>query len=321
MIEKKNLSKAEKHLNSFGYKNIIFKKINYGINSSSWKVLSEKKKFFLKFYLNSNNDKRDRIGAELKFIELLEEGGFRNFPKIILTNKKDNWTLFEWLEGTKVSRPNLKDYEALIFFLKNIQILKSFKKAKYIGYASEACFNLIDHKNLIIKRLENIIKFSSGEEKTWLKIEVLESIKKCEKNFEKYFSLSSSNLPYKAEKILSPSDVGFHNILKIKDNFYYHDFEYAGWDDPYKLIVDILIQPENVLNRDISMKVFKSFESALNLNANFEFFKIYLILYRAKWVSIISKKIIQRELNSSDKKYLNQKSFDYFNLVGKIWKI
>ncbi len=321
MIEKKNLSKAEKHLNSFGYKNIIFKKINYGINSSSWKVLSEKKKFFLKFYLNSNNDKRDRIGAELKFIELLEEGGFRNFPKVILTNKKDNWTLFEWLEGTKVSRPTLKDYEALIFFLKNIQNLKSFEKAKYIGYASEACFDLIDHKNLIIKRLENIIKFSSGEEKTWLKIEVLESIKKCEKTFEKYFSLSSTNSFYKGVKILSPSDIGFHNILKIKDKYYFHDFEYAGWDDPYKLIVDILIQPENVLNKDISMKVFKSLESCFKINNNFEFLKVYLILYRAKWVSIISKKIIERDLNPLEKKSLIQKSFEYFNLVGEIWKI
>ena len=249
MIEKKLLSKAEKHLNTFGYKNIIFKKINHGINSSSWKVLSEKKKFFLKFYLDSNNDKRDRIGAELRFIELLEEGRFKNFPKIILINKKDNWTLFEWLEGTKVSRPTFQDYKSLIFFLKKPQNLKSFEKAKDIGYASEACFNLIDHKNLIIKRLENIIKFTSGEEKKWLKIEVLESINEIEKNFGKYFSLSSSKSSYKAKKILSPSDIGFHNILKIKNKFYFHDFEYAGWDDPYKLIVDILIQPENVLNK------------------------------------------------------------------------
>lgn len=321
MIEKKELDKAEKHLNSFGYKNIIFKKINYGINSSSWKVLTKKNKFFLKFYLKANNDKRDRLGTEFKFIELLAEGGLENFPKIILTNRKDNWTLFEWLEGNKVSRPTLKDYEALILFVKSLQILKSFEKAKYIGDASEACFNLIDHQRLIITRLENIIKFTSGEEKKWLKIEVLESIKKCEKTFEKYFSLSSSNSSYKGVKILSPSDIGFHNILKIKDKLYFHDFEYAGWDDPYKLIVDILIQPENVLNKNISLKVYKLIESSLNLNTNFELLKIYLILYRAKWVSIILKKIIHKDINSLAKKSLNQKIFDYFNLVGKIWEI
>ena len=64
MIDKKDLTKAEKYLNGFGYKNLIFEKVKYGINSSSWKVSSENQKFFLKFYIKSNNDKRDRIGAE-----------------------------------------------------------------------------------------------------------------------------------------------------------------------------------------------------------------------------------------------------------------
>ena len=130
MIEKKDLIKAEKHLNSFGYKNLNFKKVEYGINSSSWEVTSENKKFFLKFYKKSNNEKRDRIVSESRFTMLLKEGGFKNFPNILLTNEKDNWNLFEWLNGEKVVKPNQKDFEELTLFLKKIQNLRNLQNSK-----------------------------------------------------------------------------------------------------------------------------------------------------------------------------------------------
>ena len=51
-------------------------------------------------------------------------------------------------------------------------------------------------------------------------------------------------LPLK-DRILSQSDVGFHNIICKKNKLYFIDFEYAGWDDPGKLFCDLLIQPDH----------------------------------------------------------------------------
>ena len=48
-------------------------------------------------------------------------------------------------------------------------------------------------------------------------------------------------------KIISPSDVGFHNIISQKDKLNFIDFENASWDDPYKLFEDLVIQPGNIL--------------------------------------------------------------------------
>ena len=318
MIEKKALTKAEKYLNRFGYKNLIFQKVKYGINSSSWKVSSENQKFFLKFYIKSNNDKRDRIGAESRFTELLKEGGFKNFPNILLTNENDNWTLFEWLDGEKIVNPNQKDLEELTLFVKKIQILSNLKNSKNIGYASEACFNLVEHKKLVIFRVKEIIKASKGSVKEWFKSQVLESLNKCEIKYQNYFSLSNSNNLIK-NKILSPSDIGFHNVLKIKNKLYFHDFEYAGWDDPYKLIVDILIQPENVLSKHNSIKIINSLESCLKIKNYCDYLKVYLILYRAKWVSIIFKRILHNKLSSEEEQTLLVKSTNYFIRVGMIW--
>ena len=47
------------------------------------------------------------------------------------------------------------------------------------------------------------------------------------------------------ERCLSPSDFGFHNALLAADGrVRFFDFEYAGWDDPAKLVCDFFCQPD-----------------------------------------------------------------------------
>ena len=44
---------------------------------------------------------------------------------------------------------------------------------------------------------------------------------------------------------LSQSDIGFHNIFEDKNNnLLFFDFEYTGWDDSFKMISDIVLQPD-----------------------------------------------------------------------------
>ena len=48
-----------------------------------------------------------------------------------------------------------------------------------------------------------------------------------------------------ADRVLSPSDFGFHNaLLDRQGNVRFFDFEYAGWDDPAKLVCDFFCQVE-----------------------------------------------------------------------------
>ena len=47
------------------------------------------------------------------------------------------------------------------------------------------------------------------------------------------------------DRWLSPSDFGFHNALLPADGrLRFIDFEYAGWDDPAKLVCDFFCQPD-----------------------------------------------------------------------------
>jgi hypothetical protein len=86
----------------------------------------------------------------------------------------------------------------------------------------------------------------------------------------------------------SPSDFGFHNALVDADGrVRFLDFEYAGWDDPAKLVCDFFCQPAV----PVAGRFFESFalavadgfpepESVLRRS------RLLLPVYRVKWVCI-----------------------------------
>ena len=60
-----------------------FEKINHGNNSEVFFIKTKHQDLILKVYPNKEKDKRDRIGVELNFINLLEKAKYFNKPKII----------------------------------------------------------------------------------------------------------------------------------------------------------------------------------------------------------------------------------------------
>ena len=53
------------------------------------------------------------------------------------------------------------------------------------------------------------------------------------------------------DQIISPSDVGIHNMLINKSGLIsFIDFEYSGLDDIAKLACDMILQPNSLLSRE-----------------------------------------------------------------------
>ena len=85
-------------------------------------------------------------------------------------------------------------------------------------------------------------------------------------SYKKKFDFSKKSIQ---KKIISPSDIGFHNVLKNQGKVNFIDFEYAGWDDPRKLLSDLVLQPQ--YNIPINcyqtfVNLFKKNEFSLNLS-------------------------------------------------------
>ena len=88
--------------------------------------------------------------------------------------------------------------------------------------------------------------------------------------------------------IVSPSDFGFHNALADGRNLSFLDFEYAGRDDPAKLVCDFFCQPEVPVPQTYFSCAVERIVAGLGLPDPHRLRCAALLdLYRVKWTCII----------------------------------
>ena len=108
-------------------------------------------------------------------------------------------------------------------------------------------------------------------------------------------------------KIISPSDIGFHNMLINKKNeLLFFDFEYAVWDDSHKTISDLIIHPKLYIKKNL----FYLLKPLLIKYVSKEMCKIrleiILKLYRIKWACIIMNNLLSLNEYDDINKIANQ---------------
>ena len=116
-------------------------------------------------------------------------------------------------------------------------------------------------------------------------------------------------------RIISPSDFGFHNTLFDKEILYFLDFEYAGWDDPAKLICDFVCHPEMPVKDEHSQILKNSLLTWLEeAEKAIERSEILMPLYRLKWCCIMLNEFTP---DGQDRRNHASSKFDYSNQLQK----
>jgi len=296
-----------------GYKVKNFSSLTIGINSSTFKIEGFKEKYLLKIYNSSKINSINRLEHEEKFLSFLKDCKFQNVPEVIFSNKKENWLLMSWIEGKKINKFNYDLCHEYLKFLVEIQKFRRIKRAKIILPASDAFFHLKGHIKsindrylLLEKKLQELYILNNDL------FEILKSFLdkvRSEINylmlFKKALNIDIDYILPEEDRILSHSDVGFHNMLEGNNKVYFIDFEYAGWDDPGKLFSDLLLQPDN----NVPIKFFNILDKyfvdfILKKNYSHDRLIFMLKLVRIKWSLIILNPIFKSE-NLSTKQFSN----------------
>ncbi len=89
-----NYSTIYEDLGSEGYKPDAISLISKGKNSRSFLVVNDNEKYLLKYFKDNDIIKRNRLKAELNFLNLMIKGGFKNVPIPIKFNIKRNINFF-----------------------------------------------------------------------------------------------------------------------------------------------------------------------------------------------------------------------------------
>lgn len=222
-------------------------------NNKTFIIVCGSEKYFVKHFFHDINDKRDRFSTELNFIRYAEKFATGYVPEIYQVNKETRLILYEYITGTSFSSvPAIKEEHVLqaISFFQKLNAHQNSEEAKDIRNASEACFSIAQHIDLLDKRVSQFSRLKELQPVDVKARQVFEEIRHkwdFVKNniiqLAKNLALDiDADLDY-SQRVLSPSDFGFHNaMIKPDGNIMFFDFEYAGWDDPAKTVGDFFGQ-------------------------------------------------------------------------------
>ncbi|MBT4402033.1 MAG: phosphotransferase [Bacteroidetes bacterium] len=270
-----------------------------GGNNRVFQMKIGSEKFLLKNYFHSNEDKRDRLGAEFSFASFAWEHGLHTMPCPITSDPANFLGLYEFVKGRKLNpgKVNSNFVQQALIFYSDLNRNRDETEGLNLPEASEACFSIADHISLVDQRITRLLDIEESdslacEAKEFTEVKLSKAWKNVREGIiEQTYELGLDLDRYllHEDRCLSPSDFGFHNaLLKDDGTLVFIDFEYAGWDDPAKMVCDFFCQPAVPVPFDFYQYVKSHIQSGLN---DAEYFRqrvdLLLPAYRIKWCCII----------------------------------
>ena len=284
---------AERLLQSAGWPEATkIQEFSGGRNNRVLRVETRQGECLLKLYFHDPSDSRDRLRHEYGFLEACRGVGIDALPNPLAKDSENRTALYELIQGSRVEAVGSTEILLAAQFIEKINQHRENKMFRALPCAAEACFSFQEHVASVDRRIDRLSQMESDsnldrEARLWVEKELIPAWKKIreqivrEKDLEKELD--------QGMRILSPSDFGFHNSLRKGDGtLVFLDFEYAGWDDPAKLVCDFANQPD----RPLSLEEAEPFSSSLAgwLGAT-DFwrarFRILAPLYQVKWACIV----------------------------------
>lgn len=277
-------------------KECLVRPIQGGANNRVFFVRVGEAEYLLKSYFFSGGDRRDRYAAELQFYKYAH--GVAKAKRIA---RPCGWDVgrrqaaFEYVrdhrpEGFQVGAAEVES--ALCFFA---EINGARQGAEGLGLASEACFAPEEHFAAVDRRLQRLGETGFLEAEDWEAKGFWES--ELMPAWERFRGEATGReeellrLLNDGQRCLSPSDFGYHNAsLRAGGEWVFFDFEYAGWDDPAKLVCDFFCQPEYPVPGEFLPFFAKRVGEILGLSkvGNFvQYCGLLCPVYRFKWCCIL----------------------------------
>jgi hypothetical protein len=223
-------------------------------NNRVFRVDTDGSSVLLKAYFRHPDDPRDRLETEFGFSRFAWENGVRCLPSPLACDPENHLGLFEFVHGRRLLSREVNGRavkQALKFFI-DLNRSKRAPGAESLPRASESCFSIAEHLGCVERRLRCLrgaeIVSSVDREAGWfIERDLCRVWSDVEGSVRRWASTHGLDLeaPMPAhERCLSPSDFGFHNAILARDgHLRFIDFEYAGWDDPAKMVCDFFCQP------------------------------------------------------------------------------
>lgn len=241
----------------------------------------------LKIHEPATAGRRDAFAHEALLHAFYAEQVGNWVPRLSAQDKDSRALLFEHVEGAPMAGDGscLADVARMAEFILETnrpEVLERARQAQ-LPAASDSGLSSAEHWQCALSRVEALLSLPAADEATV----AMQNFVRAE--LQPALAKSKPDGSRPAEACLSPSDFGFHNVIRrANDAFCFLDFEHAGWDDPAKLIADFALQPEASLSEAVARHFVDSFGGAAPFsNGLEERVSEILGIQKCKWTSII----------------------------------
>jgi Phosphotransferase enzyme family len=269
-----------------------------GRNNQVFRVaMAEGPPLFLKSYFFDPRDPRERLAAEWQFLNYAWARGVRVVPEPLAADRDLQTGLYQFVSGHKLGPGDIswRHLGAALDFLIALNVPP--RQTADMPRASEASFSLAQHIATVdgrVRNLETLHPEVPHRERAarfvrdrlipcWAEVRRSIETTAADRGIDPGAEIAD------ADTIVSPSDFGFHNIIVGEgDRLNFTDFEYAGRDDPAKLVCDFFCQPEMPAPLQHYDRFVASLTEGLGLGP-LPALRCRLLLdaYRVKWTCII----------------------------------
>ena len=251
----------------------------------------------LKSYHVDARDNRDRLGAEWAFLKFAWARGVRTIPVPLAADHGAQTALYSFVAGRRLDEDEIgiAQVQAAVDFV--IAINAAPRDPMGLAPGSEACFSLNDHLATVDRRVARLgtlepsapFVVDAGRFVRETLMPAWSAVRVRIVDGARCAGIDPGQAMSSADLCVSPSDFGFHNAL-VDDSgrVNFIDFEYAGRDDPAKLICDFFCQPEVPLPRKFCDLLREGTLAGLGVSqATHARCRLLLDAYRVKWICIM----------------------------------
>ena len=281
---------------------IEMQQLGGGRNSQVFRVSCQGENHYLaKFYFRHPSDSRDRLGNEFRAYEMLRQHGMSCVLAPLGYDRQSNLALFEYLEGEPI-RPEAVTQpliDEVVRFIDSLKRIAHTGNINNVSPASEACFSIASLLSSIDHRLNSLAQAAqtASSLRQFLKTELLPFRQRAGDGCRESCSRLGWDIEAELDlglRTLSPSDFGFHNTIRRPDgSLAFVDFEYFGWDDPAKIIVDFLLHPamqlSSIHKERFVDRTFQCFTNDVALKKRTE---LVYPLFGLKWCCILLNEFV-----------------------------
>lgn len=205
--------------------------------------------YALKQYFSHPGDRRDRLGAETTFLRHLEREGITGVPRVLASDAGANVALFQWVDGNRPSHVDGALVQQAAAFFATLNAHR--QRGSELPLASEPSFSITEALDLVEHRLQRLMGVTRDSVESRRAGALVDEMHALWPRLRRECCARAQDLGLCVDeevgitqRCLSPSDFGFHNALvDERGGVTFVDFEYAGWDDPAKMVADFFCQP------------------------------------------------------------------------------